>query len=394
MAKQEQRGFRYEKRSKDTLKERANMKGGNFDTYIKPKFKQWKPKEGKNRIRILPPTWTGAKHYGLDIYVNFNIGADNQSYLSLSKHERGADPLVEARREAQHEGDKQLTKALQPSQRILYWIIDRNDEDEGPLLWAAPFTFDKSLSNLCIDEDTKEVIFIDDPIKGRDVRFYREGTGLKTSYDPSKMKILPESTVHEDEGQEQDWLDFVADNPLPDCLQFYEYNHIKAVFDGQAGRTEDDDDDKPARKRASRDDTEEKPVRSRSRIAADEDEDAEEKPSRNRQRTKPSDDEDVDVEDEKSQRRPTSRRPADDADDEAAKEDDKPQRRQRAVVNEDEDDEKPARGKTSRRRPADEDEGEQEELPSRGRGKNDDEEGGGTLRERLARRRSRSSDDD
>ena len=140
--------FRYEKRSKDTLKERANMRGGNFDTIFKPKFKQWKPKDGKNRIRILPPTWKGAKHYGLDIFINYNIGADNQSYLSLDKHDRGPDPLAEARREAQKEGDNEYAKKLQPNQRILYWIIDRNDEEEGPLLWAAPFTFDKALSNL------------------------------------------------------------------------------------------------------------------------------------------------------------------------------------------------------------------------------------------------------
>ena len=246
VAKKE-RGFNYQKRTKDDLKERANMKGGNYDTYIKPKFKQWKPKDGKNLIRILPPTWDDAKHYGLDIFVNFSIGADNQAYLSLSKHGKGDDPLAEARREAQRDGDKDLAKALNPSQRILYWIIDRNDEDEGPLLWASPFTFDKSLSNLCIDEDTKEVIFIDDPAEGCDVRFYKEGTGLTTKYDPSKMKVLKPSTLHEDEGQEQDWLDFIAEHPLPEVLNFYDYDHIKATFDGQAGRKDDDEEEKELR---------------------------------------------------------------------------------------------------------------------------------------------------
>src|ERR1700744_5730799 len=174
-------GFRYQKRSKDDLKERANMKGGNFDTIFKSKFKQWKPKDGKNRIRILPPSWGDARHYGLDIFVNYSIGPDNQSYLSLSKHGKGDDPIAEARREAQRDGDKDYAKALNFSQRILYWIIDRNDEEEGPLLWAAPFTFDKSLANLCIDEDTKEVIEIDKDEEGNDVRFYREGTMLNTT---------------------------------------------------------------------------------------------------------------------------------------------------------------------------------------------------------------------
>ncbi len=390
----EERGFKYQKRTKDTLKERANMKGGNYDSYIKPKFKQWKPKEGKNVIRILPPTWDDARHYGLDIFVNYSIGADNQAYLSLGKHGKGADPIEEARREAQKEGEKKLADKLRPSQRILYWIIDRMDEDEGPLLWAAPFTFDKALSNLCIDEDTKDVIFIDDPAKGRDVRFYREGTALNTTYDASKMKVLKDSNIHEDEDIEGEWLDFINENPLPEVLNFYEYDHIKAVFDGQAAPDDDEDDEKPARGRG-------KPT------VEDEDE---EKPTRARQRAKPRDDAADEDEDEKPQRRTSSRKPADeDADDDA---EEKP-RRKRQVV--EEEDDPPPKTRGPRRDPDDD---ELEEKPRRSRARaepeeNDedppstrrtgksktepeDEEGGGSLRERLAarRRKSNTADDD
>lgn len=391
----EERGFKYQKRTKDTLKERANMKGGNYDSYIKPKFKQWKPKEGKNVIRILPPTWDDARHYGLDIFVNFSIGADNQAYLSLSKHDKGADPLAEARREAQKEGEKDLAKKLQPSQRILYWIIDRMDEDEGPLLWAAPFTFDKALSNLCIDEDTKEVIFIDDPAKGRDVRFYREGTMLNTTYDASKMKILKEGNIHEDETLEGEWLDFINENHLPEVLNFYEYDHIKAVFDGQASPSDDDDDEKPVR------------GRNKQKI---EDED-EEKTSRTRQRAKPRDDASDDDENEKPKRRTSSRKSADDDDDDTVEEkprgrqhvshrasdpeDDEPLQRSRGPRRDPDDDELEEKPR-SRRKPDPEDDDDVPPSTRRtGKSKPDeDEESSGSLRERLAaRRRSRNSDD-
>lgn len=409
MAKEE-RGFSYKKRGKDTLKERANMKGGNYDSYIKPKFKQWKPKEGKNIIRILPPTWDGARHYGLDIFVNFSIGADNQAYLSLSKHDKGADPIEEARREAQKDGEKKLADKLRPSQRILYWIIDRMDEDEGPILWAAPFTFDKALSNLCIDEDTKDVIFIDSPSDGRDVRFYREGTMLNTTYDASKMKVLKESNIHEDEDIEGEWLDFINENPLPEVLNFYEYDHIKAVFDGQTKPDDDEDDDKPARpSRKTASDDEDKPKRSRTRAASDDEDEIppktrgprrdpedheleesprgrrrtakdldedEEKPSRTRQRAKPSDDDDDDAPDEKPSRGKTSRKQADPDDDEPAEEDEKPSRRQRVKPSAEDDEDPPSTRRTKK-------------------SNDDDEEGGGSLREKLAaRRRSRNSDDD
>ncbi len=415
--RKEERGFRYQKRDKDSLKERANMKGGNYDSYIKPKFKQWKPKEGKNIIRILPPTWEDARHYGLDIFVNFNIGPDNQSYLSLSKHDKGPDPLAEARREAMADGEKDFAKKLNPSQRILYWIIDRMDEDEGPLLWAAPFTFDKSLSNLCIDEDTKEVIFIDDPAKGRDVRFYREGTGLKTEYDPSKMKVLKEGPIHDDEGIEGEWLDFITENPLPEVLNFYDYDHIKAQFGG-GGTPDDDDEDRPARskRRAAAEDEDEKPSRSTRRRPHDEDED--EKPARSSRRKVEPDDEEEEKprsrsragsrdaepdedEDEKPSRGKASRRQAADDADPDDEEDEKPARSRRKVEEPDDEDEdeKPARRGRARREDPDEDEDEDPPSTRRTakgkRGEDEDEEGGGSLREKLAaRRRSRNSEDD
>ena len=80
----EERGFSYKKRPKDNYQERANSRGGNYDTIFKPAYKQWKPKEGKNVIRVLPPTWKGAKHCGLDIYVNYR---DRKSTRLNSSHE-------------------------------------------------------------------------------------------------------------------------------------------------------------------------------------------------------------------------------------------------------------------------------------------------------------------
>ena len=369
MAKKEERGFKYQKRDRDTLKERANMKGGNFDTIFKGSFKQWKPKDGKNIIRILPPTWDDARHYGLDIYINYNIGPDNQSYLSLSKHGRGDDPLAEARREAQREGDKELTKALSPNQRILYWIIDRNDEDEGPLLWASPFTFDKSLANLCIDEDTKEVIMIDDPEKGRDVRFYKEGTGMLTKYDPSKMKVLGPSPIADDEGLENEWLDFIADNPLPEVLNFYDYDHIKATFDGQIGKRDEDDAEKPEKSVKRRDRDEDGPVT---------------KPARARSRPEPEDeDEEVPVRGNRKLQAPVE-------------EEEAPPLRRRTRSEPEEDETPPPRARTRARPEPEPEEDDEPELPLKSRrGRSEpEEETGGSLRERIARRRRPDSDDD
>lgn len=240
------RSFRYEKRSTDDMKERANMRGGDFDSIIKSEFKLYKIRDGKNLIRIMPPTWEKPKHYGYDIWVNYGIGVDNQSYLSLSKMKGLPDPIAEARREADGDDDEKLSRALQPRRRILSWVIDRQDEDEGPQLFSAPFTLDKSIANLCFDPDTKEVIYLDDPEEGCDLRFYREGEGLKTKYPGEKMKLLQSSPLCEDEKLQAQWLDFIGEHPVPDCLQFYDYDHIAQTFDGRV-RKDDEDEDKPRR---------------------------------------------------------------------------------------------------------------------------------------------------
>ena len=333
MAKQSsKRSFRYQERSKDDIKERANSRGGNFDTYILPKYKLYKVRDGKNIVRILPPTWEKAKHYGYDIWVNWGIGVDNQSYLSLAEMKGEKDPLAEARREAMKDGDKELAKALQPRQRILMWVIDRLDEDEGPQLWAAPQTVDKDIATLCFDVDTKEVLYIDDPEKGQDFRFYKEGQGLKTKYNAAQMKLLTAGPIHEDEELQNEWLDYIEKNPIPECLQFYDYDHIASAFGGQARVDRDDDEDKPKARRRLRDDDEDenKPARRKPAAEADDDEDDEppfdtKKTSRSSSRSRLSDDD----EDEK----PAKRKVVDEDDDEA----EKPARRRAAKADEDDD---------------------------------------------------------
>jgi hypothetical protein len=258
----EARSFRYKPRSREDIKERANMRGGNFDSIFKSKFKLYKIRDSKNLIRILPPTWDGAKHYGLDLWINYNVGADNQTYLSLSMMKGEADPLAEAKKQAERDGDKELAAALKPRQRILMWIIDRQAEDEGPQLFSCPFTLDKALANLSFDEDTKEILELDNPEEGCDVRFYKEGSGLKTDYPAEKIKIFDKGPLCDDQDLQDDWLEFVSKNPLPTVLEFHDYDHINGVFNGQVGSRDSakkDDEEKPRSTRKARDEEDDPP---------------------------------------------------------------------------------------------------------------------------------------
>ena len=286
------RSFKYQERPKEAWRERANMKGGQFDTYILPAYKLYKAKDGKNVIRILPPTWEKAKHYGYDIHVNYQIGPDNQAYLSLSKMLGKPDPIAEARVQAEREGDEALAKALRPTHRILMWVIDRLDEEQGPQLYPAPFSkVDKAFINLAYDQDTGEIIEVDNPEEGCDIRFYKEGANLGTDYPASKMRLLEPGPISDDEKKQQQWLDYVAENPIPDCLQFYPYEHISGVFNGGAPKPSDEEAEPApkARKRSEPEPEEEaKPApRSMKQPEAEPEEEAEAEPEPVSRRARP-----------------------------------------------------------------------------------------------------------
>ena len=92
--------FKYRSRGAESYRERAKQQGGNRDTFIKSGVKVFSPRDGLNSVRILPPTWDDAEHYGYDVFANYQIGADKNQYLSLSKVYDEEDPIEEERKAA------------------------------------------------------------------------------------------------------------------------------------------------------------------------------------------------------------------------------------------------------------------------------------------------------
>src|SRR5882672_1051125 len=244
--------FSYTPRDAQSVKARATQRSGDFDSIFKEGVKMFKPREGKNKIRILPPTWPEANHHGFEIFVNYGIGIDEGQYLSLSAMKNEPDPLAEARKQAERQGDKKLADSLRPTKRVMFFLIDRMAEDEGVQLWAAPWTVDKSFASLAIDEESGAVTMVDHPEEGHDITYYKEGTGLATKYPAERMRISRESCpLSEDQSQADEWLEQITSQSLPEVLNFYDYDHIAEAFDGQVrndkgpkskGKSEDDDE--------------------------------------------------------------------------------------------------------------------------------------------------------
>ncbi len=211
------------------------MRGKEFDRFTKEHIKNWKPNDGVNIIRILPPTWPKAEHYGLDLYVHYGVGPDRQSYLDLSKMIDKPDPISEEHAEALRDGDDKYAKELDSKRRCGVYLIDRNNEKEGVQFWAMPWTVDADINKLSVDRRTKEVLNIDDPEDGYDVEFEKTGKADRTKYEGTA--IARRSSPLGDNR----WLQYAQDNPIPDQLVYFDYDHIAKAFGGGGSQRGRDD---------------------------------------------------------------------------------------------------------------------------------------------------------
>jgi hypothetical protein len=241
-------GFKYKPRTAEQVKGRASRKTSLFDSIIKQGIDTFRAKQGDNLYRYLPPTWDDSDHYGYTVFVHQNVGANNSTYLCLRKMLNKPCPICEAQKEAQDAGEAEEAKALRPNERIVSWIIDRDSDDpEKPLIYEQSWTQDRDIVSLCLNERTGEILMIDHPDKGFDVSFKRHGSGLKTKY-ASWAIARDDSPIHDSEKVQDEILSYVKDNPVPDVLNFYDYDYLQGVISGTVAEKDvaldkDDSDD-------------------------------------------------------------------------------------------------------------------------------------------------------
>ncbi len=234
--------FQYTKRSFQDVRKRAEQSSGLRDNMLTDHVGMWKPAEGENCIRILPPSWKGADHFGLDLFVHYQIGAENSAYLDLRRMKGMEDPISEAYDQAQLDGDEEYAKKLRSVKRVLVYLVDRDKPNDGPKLWAMPWTVDKEIGLQSQDSRTHEVLYLDDPDEGYDIYISKEGTGERTKY---SVKIARNSSplVMTDA-----ILDCLENHPLPDCLIYYDYDYINKVFAGKSADKDEVVETPPAKK--------------------------------------------------------------------------------------------------------------------------------------------------
>lgn len=243
--------YEYKARDASDSKKRAASGGGDFDKMLVDGVKVWKPNDGDNRIRIVPPTWKDAQHYGLDVHVHYGIGPDRQSYLDLLKMKGEPDPITEEytilKRDADGKEDEDDAKELAAKRRVLIYLIDRDHEKEGVQAWFMPAGLDQDIVKVSIDKSSGEVLPLDHQEDGYDVSFEKNGTGIKTKYEG--VSIARRSSPL----GKAEWLDHARDHPLPDQLNYFDYDYIAKVFNGGGAVKSDRDRDSGSRDQQERD---------------------------------------------------------------------------------------------------------------------------------------------
>lgn len=221
--------YRGKERTTETLKRKSSEGARDYDSCFKAGIPTYKPKEGENCVRIMPSTWD-EPDWDYTIYSHYSVGADNARYLCLSKMKDEPCPVCEAALKATDEDEKD---SLSVGKGAICWVIDRDNEKAGPQLWSIPFTKVRNeIHTRSIDKKTRAPILVDDPEEGYDIVFNRKGTDKTTQYTGVEVVRDP-SPLHEDQKTQDRWLAYIEENPLPECLNFFEADYIEKVLFGK-----------------------------------------------------------------------------------------------------------------------------------------------------------------
>lgn len=271
------RSFEYNSRNAKDAIETAQGNASKYYGYIRPGIPIWTPSKDRHRIRILPPTYSGRKRsFGYRVTVHPNVGPDSKTFLCLSAMRDQPDPVEERLSEARRYGDdkERWARDMKARDKVPTYIIDRDDMDAGVQLWPMPDAVDAKLNAISTNATTGRILEIEHPDEGYDVEVdkieepRKDGKpGHFTTYDV--VRCRKSCPISDDRREQDEWLQWITDNPLDEVLVFHTYEQIREAL-GEAshggrdrGRGEvetradrrsrwrDDDDDDRGRGRGS-----------------------------------------------------------------------------------------------------------------------------------------------
>ena len=193
----------------------------------------WKPKEGKNIIRILPP-WSDSGEWYSEAKLHYGLSSEgrNRAYPCL-----GAKcPICDYARKLQKgsEEDKKLSSKLVPRTKFYVNMLDRKTGKSG--IWSFSKKTLTILLSHVTDDDWGDIT---DPEKGNDVVIERAGTGLQTKYE---IRVKPKKTAIAIEGWE-DQLHNLSEEVIEEMSAKELEKVLAENFGEEVMKSEEADDD-------------------------------------------------------------------------------------------------------------------------------------------------------
>jgi len=164
--------------------------------------------QGLNQVRILPEV--GDMGFFFQAVGTHYIDDKRRVYCPRFTSEGELDcPICELVDELYQAGDaasRALAKKLRVRRHFWMNVINRANEDAGPLILTAGTTIFSPISSLINDPEYGFVMEIDD---GTDVKIKRAGQGLETKYEV--IAARRESPLSEDPELVEEWLSAAKD---------------------------------------------------------------------------------------------------------------------------------------------------------------------------------------
>lgn len=243
-------GRSYSHHKEENVRSHSEQSGGNWDGIFKSGVKAWRPKEGENAVRILPPTWDGYDHYGFEVYVHNRVGASGSTYTCPNKHGGGPCAACAESAALRAAGEDEDAGKLAVKKNFVYYIIDRDAKRPEAIPWQVGWRQDKEIAEASEVKRRNQIKYIDHPDEGYDVFVKRTGKQLNTRYtyqvdsDPSPISDNPDD--------QDDILKEIEDTPVNSLIVWASNEKIARDLEGTQRKGDEDDDEGAAGRRGTR----------------------------------------------------------------------------------------------------------------------------------------------
>lgn len=198
-----------------------------------------KLEKGKNVRRILPPKGDNDVFWS-EGFLHFGLGTDGKKTVTcLETYGEGKKcPVcryVEELKKSKNKEDKQLADKIRRVKRTYVAVLNRDADEEKPLVLPIGQTIMKQVIDLICDPDYGDIT---DFNEGRDITITKSGSGLNTEY---SVIAKPKTSIASDEYDEE-----ALDNELPDLDGLFvrkSVEELQAILDGEEETDESGEDD-------------------------------------------------------------------------------------------------------------------------------------------------------